>query len=110
MSNAMRKGSLLLVLAAICAATLVWSPVHTYAATPSGGSSWTDNSPGGGTTQGDPDVPVPGKTGGNLSATPSYSSGPRQTVSVGYSVSVSSVTLRGWLQPVWGMFRVYLGW
>jgi len=108
MSNAMRKGSLFLVLAAICAATLVWSPVHTYAATPSG-SSWTDDSPGGGTTNGDPDVPVPGKTGGSLLTTPSLSAGPRTSVSVGYSVTVSGVSLRGWLDPAYWMFRI-IGW
>ena len=55
MSNAMRKGSLLLILAAICAATLVGSPVRTHAATSDGSTSWTDDSPGGGTQNGDPD-------------------------------------------------------
>ena len=112
MSNAMRKGSLLIILAAICAATLVGAPTHTYASTSGGASSFTDDSPGGGTTNGDPDVPIPGKTGGILTTTPaySYSSDPRTSVSVGYSVTVSSVSLRGWLQPVYWMFRIQLGW
>jgi hypothetical protein len=118
MSNAMRKGSLLLILAAICAATLVSSPACTYATTSgasTGGSSWTDGSAGGGTgsgttNNGDPDNPIPGKTGGNLMTTPGLSDGPRQSVSVGYSVTVSSVSLRGWLQPIYWMLRIHLGW
>jgi len=105
----MPKGSLLIILAAICAATLVGAPTHTYASTSGGQSSFTDDSPGGGTTNGDPDVPIPGKTGGIVATSPVYTSGPRESVSVGYSVTVSSVSLRGWLQPAYWMFRI-LGW
>ncbi|HKA24301.1 MAG TPA: hypothetical protein VKF80_04930 [Candidatus Eisenbacteria bacterium] len=111
MSNAMRKGSLLVVLAAICAVTLMWSPARTHADSgPNNGqTAWTDDSPGGGSTNGDPDVPTPGKSGASLATTPSLSTGMRGSVSTRYSVSASSVSLRGWLQPLLWALRIRLG-
>jgi hypothetical protein len=111
MSNAMRKGSLLLILAAICAATLVGSPVRTHAATESGGaSSWTDDSPGGGTQNGDPDKPDPSWRSGSVQGGSVTYLAPRESVSTGYSFSVSSVTLRGWVQSLYLGLRIRLGW
>jgi len=110
MSNAMRKGSLLLVLAAICAATLVWSPAHSYAAAPSSGTSWTDDSPGGGTINGDPDKPDPNKRFGTVTGTPVLYATPRTSVSTGYSFTVSSVSLRSLMLLAYQAMRVRLGW
>jgi hypothetical protein len=107
MSNVMRKGSLLLVLAAICAATLVWSPARSYAA---GATSWTDDSPGGGTIYGDPDKPDPTKRFGAVSGRPALSATPRQTLSVGESYTVSSVTLSGWMQLLYAALRLPVSW
>ena len=111
MINAMRKGSLLLVLAAICAVTLMWTPVITHAGTSGGETSWTDDSPGGGSTNGDPDKPDPSKAfgyprwGASLSVSPV-----RGTTSSGYPVdAVSSGSLRGWLQPLMWTLGVRLG-
>lgn len=111
MSNAMRKGSLLFILAVICAATLVGSPVSTHAATSTGGTSWTDGSPGGGTNNnGDPDNPDPEKQYGSVQGgTVSYLA-PRESVSTGYSFSISSVSLRGWVQSLYWAMRIRLGW
>jgi hypothetical protein len=110
MSNAMRKGSLLFILAVICAATLVGSPVRTHAATDGGATAWTDDSPGGGTTNGDPDKPDPSwKSGSVQSGSVTYLA-PRESVSTGYSFSVSSVTLRGWVQSLYLGLRIRLGW
>ena len=110
MSNAMRKGSLLIILAAICAATLVGAPTHTYAAASGGASSYTDDSPGGGTaSSGDPDNPDPEKLG-VVSARPVLYMTPRTSLSTGESYVVSSVSLRGWLQPLYWVIRTQLGW
>src|SRR5580765_453504 len=107
MKNAMRNGSLLLVLAAICAVTLIWTPASTYAASAGGGGqSWTDDSPGGGSTNGDPDQPDPSKAfgyprwGASLSVSPiGGSTGSATPVN-----TVSSGSLRGWLQPlIWAL-------
>ena len=108
MSNAMRKRSLLLVLAAVCAATLVWSPVHTYAAT--GGIAWTDDSPGGGTTNGDPDKPDPNKRFGMVTGRPVLYATPRTSVSMGESYAVQSVSLRSWLELFYGATSIRFGW
>ena len=104
MSNAMRKGSLLVVLAAICAMTLMWSPTHTYADGTGGQTAWTDDSPGG-STNGDPDLPTKGSGGsGTVTSQSTSYYGPRQSVSVGYSVTLSGVSLRDWWQPLmWGL-------
>lgn len=110
MKNAMRKGSLLLVLAAICAVTLMWTPMSTHAATTGGGeTSWTDDSPGGGTTNGDPDKPDPSKAYSYPRWSSSLSVSPVRGTT-GYPVdTVSSGTLRGWLQPLIWTLGVRLG-
>src|SRR5262245_13925611 len=112
MSNAMRKGSLLIILAVICAATLVGSPVSSNASGTTGGTSWTDDSPGGGTgtNNGDPDNPDPNRKLGSGTSGPVLYAPPRTSLSTGYSVSVTGVTLRGWLQPIYLSLRIRLGW
>ena len=111
MSNAMRKGCLLLILAMICAATLVASPVPSHASGPTNGTSWTDDSPGGGsgTNNGDPDNPDPNRKLGTVSGGPVLYMTPRQSVSTGYSFTNSGVTLRGWVSSFYWAMRLRLG-
>lgn len=109
MSNAMRKGSLLFILAVICAATLVGSPVKSHAATTGGETSWTDDSPGGGTTNGDPDKPDPNRKLGTVRSGPVQYLAPRESASSGYSVTMVSDSLRGWMSSLYWAMRLRLG-
>jgi prolyl oligopeptidase PreP (S9A serine peptidase family) len=59
---------------------------------------------------GDPDKPDPNKKLGSVSGGPVTYMEPRESVSTGYSFSVSSVTLRGWVQSLYWAMRIRLGW
>src|SRR5262245_25174946 len=106
MIKAMRKGSLLILLAVICAATLTWSPSYVAAAD---SVAWTNDSPGGGAPdQGDPDDPI-GKPGPGM-ARLSYGvvRGSVQTDLAG--TAVTGVSAQNWLQALLYALRIRLGW
>ena len=75
--------------------------------TGSGGQSWTDDSPGGG-TNGDPDKPDPSKSFGYPKWGASLSVSPVERSASSVS-TVSSGSLRGWLQPLIWALGVRLG-
>ena len=98
-----------LIVAAIGAASLLYTPVYATEGVES--ISQTEDSPGGG-NWGDPDNPDPSRTSSISRGTmPRVGTGTaRGYVVDSGSVTTSPIASRGWLEVVFWMLRTHIGW